>query len=255
MVDTQVERDSRINLPITIFDSIESIEPFRATETFENCGVVVVDNVPIDWDWVLKDHAKKRRKKLDEKVKMPSLTEDELEIYAKSVEKIRHVRDSCFPDYKFYQENNSSRLLNVGPEFMHFDTFPVKPGSQCLTGMLNVDDKPRVWNLTWNFPLLIQCQSKLMRKVYRRFKKKGENISVNLRARMEIHADPFQRGCPNYKVEFAPKSIFFFNPKLVAHRIVYGGGAVILASRTADASCLSQEGMLAEAFEEKKNIA
>ena len=244
-MDTEILDDPQIDLPIVIFDGIASIDPDRATEVFENCGVVFVDNLPIDWPWVLTDREKRQIKKLDEMPKR-TLTDDEKEIYSASVSMIREVKAACFPRYNFYREDKSSRLLIVEREFMHFDTFKIKPDSHCVTGILNVDDRPRLWELTWNFPLIIKALPKMMRGAYTAHKTHGTNISHRIRP--EMQTDQFSKVAPIYNVKLAPKSVLFCNAKTVSHRIVYGGGGVMLASRTKDARCQSQENMLEEAF-------
>jgi hypothetical protein len=114
----------------------------------------------------------------------------------------------------------------TGPEPMHFDTYTA-PTS--ITSFANVSLVPRVYNIGRNFQHMIEADRKAVQTVIEMCKGNLDDFSYRARDLTKEGLPPLGKDMPRHRVEFAPGSIWFFNPKTVSHEVVYGEGAMSFA--------------------------
>jgi hypothetical protein len=127
------------------------------------------------------------------------------------------------PDYQ--NRSTAWRPFNVGPEPLHYDSFD-DSGVSHLCCFVNVDKKPRVWEVSYTWPELIELHGKQIRG---NFDKHHDlrKTAVWLRHRSHAGNPPIGDETPKHVVEFDTGTVWICDPKMVAHGI-YSGGAVFM---------------------------
>ena len=122
----------------------------------------------------------------------------------------------------------------TGPEWMHFDTKPID--KMLLTSYLNFDTLPRIYKISHTFPWLIKNECKAMRKL-----KKAESFyPVTIRANTIKNKGVLRYITPKHTILFDPGTIWFFNPHMISHEVVFGRGAMGQSWLVSNSKCKSQ---------------
>ena len=103
----------------------------------------------------------------------------------------------------------------------------------------NIDYEFRLWNVGYSFEELLQKNQNQLGKL---FKKDQRNVSASIKLRENIDLD-FGKNI-FHKISFAPNSIWFTNPKIVCHQLVYGGGILINTWNLKNLPVNSQDSLL-----------
>jgi hypothetical protein len=118
----------------------------------------------------------------------------------------------------------SYRPLITADEPLHYDTYDVPCGEISLMAVLNFDVRPRVWNVGPSFREICRDSAADIEEILKK-KKPGEAASVPIRTAGLNGFGPLKAGTPVHTIEFAPGAVWYANPKIISHKIVFGGGA------------------------------
>lgn len=115
----------------------------------------------------------------------------------------------------------SWRPMITAKEPVHYDTYG---GAEPLvTSYMNVSAVPRVYKIGPTLGQLCALRKTEMRKL---FKKKGVTADDVIYILRQQGDKGLLGAAPRVRVELAPRSIWFFNAKTLAHEVVYGEGAI-----------------------------
>ncbi len=125
-------------------------------------------------------------------------------------------------NYKVKRKSKSFRPMITGPEPMHFDTYSA-PAT--VTSFVNLSAVPRIYNIGRSLPQLIKYDRDGVASIVKSCKGNVDDFSYIARQYAAEGKGPLGPKMPRHRVEFAPGSIWFFDPKTVSHEVVYGEGA------------------------------
>lgn len=195
-------------------------------EIFEHPGVVVVDRA-IDEATLdaLREGLSDQRRKFKDKFNHGLPTSEGFKAaYLHIAARIRELTENLF-GYRLPEKGNRSyRPMITENEPLHLDTYTVECGKTALMSVLNFDVSPRVWNVG---PTIAEICRSHPDDVKRMVAELGPGESLNMRLRdAGLRGDgPLRSGAPVSRIEFAPGSVWYANPKAISHQIVFGAGA------------------------------
>lgn len=248
MKKTKIELNNKLFTKILHLDfheiknKIDDSLKFKCREVFHAPGIVIVDNI-LEED-VLKDLqdslSPKKRKFKDNFVDKDKLSKKV--IFAKSIAE-KAISELTTNIFGFNTPHKELGLRNMicGQEPMHFDSYFSKCGITPLMSITNIDLNYRIWNVGYNFEELLIKKSTELKKI---FKNDRRQISASIKLResnnSNLDKDLF------HKISFAPNSIWFTNPKIVCHQLIYGGGILINSWNLNELPCKCQDCLLRE---------
>jgi hypothetical protein len=118
----------------------------------------------------------------------------------------------------------SYRPMITENEPLHYDTYDVACGTFSLMSVLNFDIRPRVWKIGPSFREICRDSRQEVEEILKT-KHPGESPSVPLRSAGLRGTGPLKAETPLHEIEFAPGAVWYANPKMISHQIVFGGGA------------------------------
>ena len=210
---------------------------------YETPGVVVIDNA-LDDDLIdalrigLSDKARKFKDKFNEGVDA-----EVGKATVRAVEEItKHAKEVFGYDLP-PSSDHSYRPMISAEEPMHFDTYHVECGMMPLMAILNFAPDERKWHVGPNF---IEACEKYKKDTIRLLQnlKEGESPSVPMRVAGVKGDGPLGDHNLVHKIEFAPNTLWFANPKIISHQLVYGRGCVINTWLVPDPSLNSQKAIM-----------
>ncbi len=237
---SQVTLDPDLDERVIITSDPASV---NAEEVFRRAQMLVIDDTIWDADIALIQSALIHRRRA---FKAPFTVGDPSPELTHELKRLGAHADRLFktlyPSFKPIERRDSFRQLITGPEPLHYDTHPRMAGTEMafVTSFVNVSKVPRVYNISHNFERLVQLDSKLMQTILKNAGKNIDDLSYALRSRTVSGLAPLGPKAPRHRVELAPSSIWFFNPKTVSHEVVYGEGAMSFSWVVPETGALSQ---------------
>jgi hypothetical protein len=230
---TKADLDPSLETPIIILSCPQDLGDFATAERqqemrrlYERPGIIVIDNVigePLLTG--LREGLSDYRRKFKEKFNFgrPE-TETFKRAYNETIQRMTELTRMLF-GYDLKDGGTMSyRPLITADEPLHYDTYDVECGKIALMAVLNFDVRPRVWNVGPSFREICRDSAGEIEEILKK-KKPGESPSVPIRSAGLKGFGPLKNGTPLHKVEFAPGAVWYANPKVISHQIIYGGGA------------------------------
>ncbi len=135
------------------------------------------------------------------------------------------------------------RNMPSGPEPMHLDTYD-QAGCPRMTIFVNVSPEPREYRVGWRLADLCEDQAQLIKDIWERCSRNARHFSVVMRKRWIEKDPPFDGEVPAHRIRFAPKSIWFFDAKMIFHEVVYGIGAISISWNVTNSEVVLQTNVL-----------
>ena len=233
MAQTTVRSTSECGTPIKVISCPADLGELATADRqrefrgiFEFPGVLVVDGT-IDEATLgaLREGLSDHRRKFKDKFNHGLPTSERFKAaYLYTGTRIRELTHSLF-GYRLPDKGNRSyRPMITENEPLHLDTYTVECGKTALMSVLNFDVSPRVWNIG---PTIHEICRSHPEDVERMIVELGPGESLNMRLRdAGLRGEgPLRSGTPVSRIEFAPGSIWYANPKAISHQIIYGAGA------------------------------
>jgi hypothetical protein len=223
------ERDIPILLlrcPIELRE-LESPEKQReARRVFEDPGVVVVDGVFDEESLAgLREGLSRHRRKFKDKFNHGLPASETFKVANLNANaRIRALTQSLFGYDLPEKGSRSYRPMITENEPLHFDTYTVECGKTAIMSVLNFDREPRVWNVGPTLREVCRDNGEEVTAMMVQLGK-GETLSMRLREAGVRGSGPLKNGTATNCIEFAPGSVWYANPKVISHQIVYGCGA------------------------------
>jgi hypothetical protein len=184
--------------------------------------VLVIDDVAWDCDMAaLRSGLSPRRRKFKEALTDEAAASAVQGALEALVDHARRLYRFLYPSYQATEFQWSFRNMVSSDEPLHFDTYD-KSQSVRLAAFLNVSTQPRRYQIGPSLYELLETDRKRMTAIWQ----EGGNFALNIRRLTEQGIGPLGRDVPRHRLELAPESIMFFNPRTVSHELVYGDGAV-----------------------------
>lgn len=240
---TQVTPDARLAERIHVFERASDVPD--APRMFRDAELLVIDGVEWGADLatlrsaLIPEQREFKGAFGPERTLPPEVTDAMAAIWAKA----NAVFATLYP-YPQKGSNKSFRPMITGPEPMHFDTFVAAP---TIVSFVNVSAVPRVYNIGPSFERLLADDRAGMRQMVVSCKGKLDDISYVIRDWAMVGKGPLGADTPRHRVEFAPGSIWFFDPKRVSHEVVYGEGAISFSWEVPSHAARSQRELLRDA--------
>lgn len=238
MVRTQIIRAQGAG-PVSILRDLSEIDSFDFERDFKEAGLVVIDDMPWEADLSVICAGLDPRPRV---FKAPFIEHEPTKEVALQVGLLvgcaRRLFSQLYPSFKATEVRTSFRPMITGPEPLHFDTYGGP--NPLVTAYINVSDVPRVYGIGPSFPMLVERQPKVLRKLE---VKKGD-LSYAIRQRTMQGEPPLGRDTPRHHVELAPGAIWFFNAKTVSHEVIYGRGTVGVSWEVPDVKGIMQADLM-----------
>ncbi len=246
MYNSKIELNNIVNTEIIQLDfnqiknNIDYKLKQKCREIFHKPGIVIVDN--IFEEKILKDlqnSLSPKERKFKEKFLDESYIDNKV-LCAKLLaeERISEITNNLFGFNTPYKEFGL-RNMKCGEEPMHFDSYFSKCGITPFMSIANIDIKDRLWNVGYGFEELLIKKNAELKKL---FKKDKRNISASIKLREDKYSNLDKNIF--HKISFAPNSLWFSNPKILCHQLVYGGGILINSWDLNELSCKCQDCLL-----------
>ena len=219
----------RMDCPADLKDLAEPDAQARMRDFYHAPGILVLDDA-IDPDWI-----ERLRTGLSDQPRafMDAFIDDKLpenadykDAWKRTRKRIKRIGTALF-GYELPMDAlaHSIRNMLTTDEPLHFDTYPVECGTFPVMGGTNFDVKPRIWRVGPNFPDacaddLDWTEAEIAKLAA------GKSAGLPMRTKGLKGEGPLRPGIPLHEVHFAPGSVWFANPKTLAHQIYYGNGVV-----------------------------
>lgn len=226
VMKTLIRRNVRCSTRIHQIDTINNIG-LRAEDIAKD-GLLIIDEYNWDFDWkILRKVLDRTQRYMHQPFINKSIPSDIRKQIQKVKIQLEELFHKLYPNYEYMPRNGKSvRPLMTGPEPMHFDTFDTD-GKTPLTAYINIDTQPRIYAIGHTFEYLTTNYDSFFKKHIIPVWKKTKQTPGNLvRAATSANIGPLKYDSPKHYILFEPKSVWFFNPKLVSHEVVYGGGTI-----------------------------
>ena len=187
--------------------------------------MLVIDNYPWPVDLrSLQKFQEKRRRKFDDAFSVSASQEagEARRIFSDEIDRIFEMLYGHY--YRPIEKRNSYRPGVTEGEPMHFDSQYLE-GTIFITSYFNFSVRPRKYAVSHTFPWLVQSRPKATRKSAG-LSLDPRSSMVNIRAAALRGDPPLGKGVPRHRVWFASGSIWFFNPKMISHQVLFGDGAL-----------------------------
>ena len=198
----------------------------EARRVYNRPGIIVIDNAvgePIlsGLREGLSDHRRKFKEKFHHgHPKTETFKKAYSDVGKRITELTRMLFGYDLPEFSA----RSYRPLITENEPLHYDTYEVECGKMSVMSVLNFDVRPRVWNVGPSFREMCRDSRSEVEDILKT-KHPGESPSVPLRSAGLRGVGPLRAGKPLHRIEFAPGTVWYANPKTISHQIIYGGGA------------------------------
>ena len=144
-------------------------------------------------------------------------------------EQVSAILGKLFPSYRLTEQSLTYRFTETLFENLHWDSFPGYADHHQIRVFCNVDDGPRIWQLSHRlYPYLEENYERLD---LRRAAGDNPNEVVGIMDR-EVLGGMRNRcldGFPKHHVSFEPGEIWFGDSRAISHQVYYGRRAVIYA--------------------------
>ena len=232
-------------------------DPIGFSETlvghYEDGEIVILRNSPIVADYALLNHVSLPKglayKKIrDDYFTRPRLNLESLRLHRYLIQHyptkyraicrevtrtsnlIREVGQQLFPHYRFTKMPCSWRFTPTGPEHMHIDSFGALGDEEekwYLRIFFNVDEQPRLWNLSYTLMGLAEryYQDADMEK-WRQGR--GSDFSRELSRwiyggkEKYNNEDVHESSWPHHEIEWATGDVWIVDSRLHSHQVVQG---------------------------------
>ncbi len=142
-------------------------------------------------------------------------------------EQIRAFAQKAFPGYRFLGDDVSWRFSATGPEDLHIDSFGSNEDMHYLRIFVNVDEQPRLWNVSHRLDELGERYYESAELGALRDASGNEFChAVNLAAFGGAEG-PGLDGHPRHEVEFEQGDVWLCDSRIVSHQIVSGRRLVV----------------------------
>lgn len=210
---------------IYLANNIDKALALNPSKIIENAGILVIDN--IDWKFnfnkIQKGLKNRTFREYDSKFVDKNLDIEIVNELRKGQQEVFDIFKQLFPNYKYKDRGKYSlglRNMITGPEPMHFDT---KPYDQLiLTSYINLDTQPRIYKISYTFKYLIETYPRWMKKL----KALNKNIPREMREITIKNKGRLTNKSPKHIAIFSPKTLWFFDPQLIAHEVIFGRGTM-----------------------------
>lgn len=137
-------------------------------------------------------------------------------------EELMNLSDTLFPYYKYDKRFCIYNLSEMLAHNMHFDSPQHAEDFTQLRAFVNLDDFPRIWRVGERLETMVdECYrsahlEKTIGKHLRYFTRKTT---------LATYGDRYQSGAhryPMHSIAFQPGEVWFLNPNMRAHEVVYG---------------------------------
>lgn len=227
---------------IHIFDGKNLIKN-SGISIIENDGFIVIDNY--HWNFnqkLIQKSFENKCRSFDEKFKTEVISENvaiELQIIK---QQIIELTEFLFSKYSLIAciKTKSYRPMITGPEWMHFDTKLID--KLLLTSYLNLDSLPRIYKISHTFSYLIHNNYKKIKKL----NKLNESVAVAIREETIRNTGLINNLTPKHLILLDYGTIWFFNPHIISHEIIFGRGAMGQGNFVSNSKVKSQKQLLEE---------
>lgn len=245
MVSSQIYLNKNCDTKIYQINNIEDIN--NAEKLIEKPGFIILDN----YKWQT-DLTYFRKYQLDikydksEYYKHHLYDEEFQEIRKKLKQEIRNLYCTLFPKYKFNDQTHYSFRPYVScNESMHFDTRTNK--DLFLTSYINLDILPRIYQLSYTFPYLAKKHPKYIRPL------KKIHIGNQIRQDILTNKGPLHFGAPKHTLLLNYGTIWFFDPHLISHQVIFGRMAMGYMLEVSNSSNLRPQHIIKDLQDAKLN--
>lgn len=232
---TEITIDDRLETPVMLLDfqadvqsNWDSISQGEARRTYEYPGVIIVDNVASGSELEgLREGITGRRRSFKERFNY-GVPDSKTFLYSLSKvrERVRGLTEMLFGYDLPAKSSRSYRPLITEGEPLHFDTFNIDCGTTALMALLNFDVEPRRWRIGYSFREMCRQHGPQVEQLLAGLRP-DESPSSPLRAATISGSGPLGPGAPVHHINFAPGTVWFANPKVLSHEVVYGSGAYL----------------------------
>lgn len=250
-----VQLNADLTTPVLVLSYPESksalADPAHQTkvrEAYETPGIIIVDNA-LDEGLVealregLSDKTRKFKQKFNEGIpSSPAL----VEAIAQAGQDIARITTELF-GYRLPPKADSSfRPMISADEPIHFDSYHVEHGLTPLMSIFNFDRGERLWHVGPSFAEICALRREQVQELLADTAP-GIPASLPLRVAAEKGHGPLSDADWTHKVSFAPNALWFSNPKIISHKLVYGRGALINTWMITEPVCKCQRCLLDQA--------
>jgi len=242
-MNTKVNHSSKLDTKIIVVDykdltnkSFDQQEQLKYREIFESPGIIIVDNV-LDQSTIanLRLSLSKKKRKFKDKFFDDNNYYQTVEKAKLTAEKIIYKLTLNLFGYDLDPKKMAIRNMISEKEPMHYDSYFAECGKTPLMAIFNFDLQPRLWNIGMHFDeLLVKKKFEFEELISK--DKSIIPISIKLRNKQSLLLDSDKI----HTVAFAPNSVWFTNPKIISHQLVYGGGILITDWKVKEPFCKCQ---------------
>lgn len=252
---SQVDLNPDLSTPVLHFCYSDSKSDFAdpahremVRKTYESPGIIIVDNV-LDEALIealregLSDKSRKFKQKFNEGIPPSKPLMDAI---ARTTSEVTRIARLLF-GYDLPENADSSfRPMISADEPIHFDSYHVEHGLTPLMSIFNFDRGERLWEVGPNFLELVTVKKAETQEILKDLPP-GIPASLPLRVSAEKGYGPLSDPNWVHKIRFAPNAVWFSNPKIISHKLVYGRGAAINTWMVTEPVCKCQACLLQQA--------
>lgn len=238
----------RLSYPDSKADFADPVHRAMVQKTYENPGIIIVDNA-LDEALVeslregLSDKSRKFKHKFNEGIPH---SKPLLDAIAQTTTEITRIARELFGYDLLGKADSSFRPMISANEPIHFDSYHVEHGLTPLMSIFNFARDDRLWEVGPNFVELVTVRRAETAEVLKDIPP-GIPASQPLRVAAQKGYGPLSDPNLVHKLRFAPNAVWFSNPKIISHKLVYGRGAAINTWMVAEPVCKCQACLLKQA--------
>jgi hypothetical protein len=215
-----------ITCPDDLTEFAEEQSQSESRKIFEFPGVLIVEEV-LDEATLegLREGLTDQRRKFKDKFNQGLPASDTFRAAAQqAAARVREATENLF-GYRLPEKGNRSyRPMITENEPLHLDTYAIECGRTPLMSVFNFDVVPRLWNVGPSLREICRdCPDDIREMIAQRAP--GESLNMRLRDAGLKGIGPLREGTAVNRIEFAPGSVWYANPKALSHQVIYGGGA------------------------------
>ena len=139
---------------------------------------------------------------------------------------ILRLTETLFPSYRRRNESITWRFSETINENMHVDVYKEDLPHHHLRMFVNVDNVPRLWNVSWSLDHMLQDHLGELDAEFVRSATPGRichDLNFAVFGRM---GDAGMDGQPRHICYFEPGEVWFVDSRRISHQIVYGRRAI-----------------------------
>ena len=240
---SEVNLSSKIDTKIIVSDYKEITnknflpeQQLKYKKIFESPGIVIIDNV-LDQSTVadLRLSLSKKKRKFKDKFFDNNKFHKSVNKAKLTSEKIIYQLALNLFGYDLVSKKMDIRNMISQQEPMHYDSYFAECGQTPLMAIFNFDMQPRLWNVGMHFDEFLVKKKVEFEDLINK-DKSTIPISIKLRNQQSL----FLESDKMHRIAFAPNSVWFTNPKIISHQLVYGGGILINDWKVKEPLCKCQ---------------